>query len=89
METETYQDRVERLSKFKAPSYESQRVDCNCNNCKFFLRDIEKTKANNTNSQIVANKIHYGFCDKLKKDVSAIANILLLHTQGCFVHRND
>ncbi|MBC7383015.1 MAG: hypothetical protein H7296_08480 [Bacteroidia bacterium] len=70
-------------------SIELQDLDCNCNNCKCFVRDVKKTKINNTNEQIVANKIHYGFCDKLKEDVSAIANILLLHTQNCFENRKS
>jgi len=87
MKVETQNQRTERLSKTKPPSYESKSIDCNCNDCKFFVRDIEKTKLNNTNDKIVANKIHYGNCDKLNKPVSAIANILLLDTQNCFEHR--
>jgi hypothetical protein len=69
--------------------YLLQKIDCNCNLCIHFLRDVEKTKKLNTNEQIKANKIHYGFCDKLKKDVGEIANICLLHTQECFLHRKD
>jgi len=68
---------------------ELQKIDCNCNDCKYFIRDIEKTKQLNTNDKIVACKVHYGFCDKLKKDVSEIANICLIHTQHCFEHRRD
>lgn len=64
-----------------------QDIDCNCNNCIHFIRDIPKTKALNNNPQIVECKIHYGFCDKFKKDVGEIANILLLHTQECFENR--
>ena len=68
---------------------ELQKIDCNCNDCKFFVRDIEKTKAKNLNTQIKRNKIHYGFCSKLEKDVAEIGNICLLHTQECFTHRKD
>ena len=70
-------------------SYELQCLDCNCNNCGYFIRDIEKTKRLNTNPQIVNNKVHYGRCEYYSKEVGEIANILLLHTQECFVHRKD
>lgn len=73
----------------KESIYELQKIDCNCNNCGYFVRDIEKTKKLNKNEQIIACKIHYGFCSKLNKDVGEIANICLLHTQQCFVHRKD
>ena len=69
--------------------YELQKIDCNCNNCFWFARDIEKTKLKNTNDKIVANKIHYGECKKFNKAVGEIANICLIHTQQCFEHRND
>jgi len=60
---------------------ELQKIDCNCNDCKYFVRDIEKTKKLNTNEQIIACKIHYGKCVKLNKDIGNIANLCLLHTQ--------
>ncbi len=75
------------LEKYK--TYLLQCVDCNCNNCHFFVRDTEKTKRLNNNDKIVANKIHYGFCEKIQKDVGEIANICLLHTQKCFLHRDE
>jgi len=62
-------------------------IDCNCNDCIHFERDIEKTKRLNTNDKIIACKIHYGRCNKLNKDVGEIAMICLLHTQECFEHR--
>lgn len=68
---------------------ELQKIDCNCNDCIFFQRDIEKTKKLNNNNQIVACKIHYGKCLKLKKEIGEIANICLLHTQKCFKHRRS
>lgn len=73
----------------KESIYELQKIDCNCNNCIHFIRDIDKTKANNNNSLIKQNTIHYGVCDKLDKQISEIANITLLHTQQCFQHRKD
>ena len=73
----------------KQSIYELQKIDCNCNNCIHFERDIQKTKLKNTNPSIIEYKIHYGYCNKLNKDVSEIANICLLHTQECFKHRKD
>lgn len=70
-------------------SIELQNLDCNCNNCIHFERDIEKTKLNNNNPQLVSGKVHYGRCAKLNKDVAEIANILLLHTQDCFENRRQ
>ena len=73
----------------KESIYELQKVDCNCNNCLYFDRDVEKTKLKNNNPHIVANKIHYGFCTYLIKDVAEIANICLPYNQECFKHRKD
>lgn len=73
----------------KQSIYELQKIDCNCNNCTYFERDIDLTKAKNNNEQIVACKIHYGKCLKFNKSIGEIANIALLHTQECFVHRKD
>lgn len=73
----------------KVSIYELQKIDCNCNVCGYFQRDVEKTKQKNTNEQLVAQKIHYGLCEKLNKEVGEIANICLLHTQQCFKHRID
>ena len=69
--------------------YELQLIDCNCNNCGFFKRDIEKTRRLNSNSKIVEFKIHYGYCNKNQNEVGEMANITLLHTQECFIHRKD
>lgn len=73
----------------KESIYELQKIDCNCNVCKYFERDIEKTKRLNKNDQIVEFKIHYGTCTKFNKEIGEIANICLLHTQECFKHRKD
>lgn len=64
-----------------------QDVDCNCNNCLHFKRDVEQTNTKNNNPQIIACRIHYGYCLKLNKQVAEIANIALLHTQNCFENR--
>lgn len=70
-------------------SIELQNLDCNCNNCFHFVRDMDKIKRLNTNDKIVSNKVHYGHCQKLNKEVGEIANILLLHTQNCFENRRE
>jgi hypothetical protein len=88
-----------------------QNFDCNCNDCFFMKRDIDKYKEslkrhekwqkdyfeNNklknpeNKKQFIFDKstciIHYGFCEKLKKDVSFIPNIFQYETQKCFEHR--
>lgn len=73
----------------KISIYELQKIDCNCNNCKYFERDIDLTASKNNNEQIFACKIHYGYCNKLNKQVGEMANIALLNTQNCFIHRKD
>ena len=73
----------------KESIYLLQKIDCNCNNCYHFQRDIKKTKRLNNNSKIKTNKIHYGFCVKFEKDVAEIANICLPQNQQCFLHRKD
>lgn len=73
----------------KESRYELQKIDCNCNDCFFFERNLEKTKKNNNNDKIKACKIHYGYCKKKNIEVAEIANICLLHTQECFLHRRD
>lgn len=71
----------------KESKYELQLIDCNCNDCIHFERDIPKTKRLNINEKVVEFKTHYGKCKKFNKDVGEIANICLLHTQECFEHR--
>jgi len=68
---------------------ELKKLDCNCNDCFFFKRDVDKTKKLNNNPKIKACKIHYGHCEQFDKEVGEIANILLLHTQECFIHRKE
>lgn len=67
-----------------------QKIDCNCNDCKHMIRDIEKRKSFDYlhEGQINAScRINYGRCENLNKDVSFIPNICQLETQDCFIHR--
>ena len=69
-----------------------QKIDCNCNDCKFMVRDFDKWKEYDhlyEGAKNASYRINYGKCTKLNKDVSFIPNICQLHTQGCFEHRRD
>lgn len=119
-------------------SIDLQKIDCNCNNCKYQVRDLNKFKEAaelhkqwqldyfNMLKQNILNKakeyldktkskydpekasvlkkeaakmkfqhnkkeskINFGFCSKLKKDISWIPNVCQLETQECFKHRKD
>ena len=70
-------------------SIELQNIDCNCNNCKFMVRDFDKLKLHK--ESILGNgatsKLQFGNCDKLNKAVSFIPNVCQLDTQECFENR--
>jgi hypothetical protein len=73
---------------------ELQEIDCNCDDCIFMVRDIDKYKSfdsiyTNSIGQITrpSHRINYGRCDKFKKDVSFIPNTCQIETQECFFHR--
>lgn len=71
---------------------ELQKIDCNCNDCVFMERDLEKFRSNDElygYGKNVAHRINYGHCLKLGKSVSFIPNTLQLETQDCFVHRKE
>lgn len=72
--------------------YELQKIDCNCNDCKFMVRDFEKRKQYDhlyEGQKNASHRINYGKCNKFDKDVSFIPNHCQLETQDCFVHRRD
>jgi len=75
---------------------ELQKIDCNCNDCVFMERDIDKYKSfdhlyTNDMGKIErpSHRVQYGRCLSFKKDVSFIPNVCQLHTQECFKHRRD
>ena len=76
----------------KESIFELQKIDCNCNDCIFMIRDFEKKKEwDNTelhkNQKNASFRIHYGSCSKLNKEVSFIPNTISLENQECFKHR--
>lgn len=73
---------------------ELQKIDCNCNDCKYLVRDLGKYKSyddlyRNTKRQVTtpAHRINYGDCQKFNKQVSFIPNTCQIETQSCFEHR--
>lgn len=77
----------------KESIYELQKIDCNCNDCKFLQRDFVKYKSFNylyTENGIISNPSHrplYGNCLKFNKPISFISNTCQIETQHCFEHR--
>jgi hypothetical protein len=71
--------------------YELQKVDCNCNDCIFMVRDLEKYKSFNElyENTTPRHRLQYGTCSKFNKSVSFIPNTIQLNTQQCFKHRKD
>lgn len=75
---------------------ELQKIDCNCNDCKYMHRDFEKYKTydalyTNEKGQVTrpSYRINYGNCTKLNKSVSFIPNVCSIQNQKCFVHRRE
>lgn len=73
-----------------------QNIDCNCNDCIFMTRDLEKFKSYDhlhirTDGRIErgAGRVNYGECCRFKKPVSFIPNTIQMDTQDCFVHRRS
>jgi len=69
---------------------ELQKIDCNCNDCWFMIRDIKKMESFNhlhIGQEKASHRVNYGNCDKFKKEVSFIPNICQIETQKCFEHR--
>lgn len=70
-----------------------QKLDANCNDCKFMVRDLEKRKS--FDSQYLVNGIQtdpswrpsYGNCSKFNKPVTFLPNTIQIDTQTCFEHR--
>ena len=73
---------------------ELQKIDCNCNDCIYMVRDFETKKAwDNTelhmNQKNASFRIHYGNCNLLNKPVSFIPNTISIDNQQCFKHRKS
>jgi hypothetical protein len=73
----------------KESIYLLQLIDCNCNNCKFMVRDfakLEKHKKSYEGTGLM-DRLSFGDCTKFNKPVSFIPETCQLETQECFEHR--
>lgn len=66
----------------KESIYLLQKFDCNCNDCKYMIRNLLKPPLKGQ-----TNPINYGQCVKFNKEVSFIPATCQLETQNCFEHR--
>lgn len=79
----------------KESVFELQKIDCNCNDCKYLERDREKYSSYNymyMENGKVSNPSHrplYGNCLKMNKPICFLANTCQLDTQKCFLHRRE
>jgi len=70
-------------------SIEVQLIDCNCNDCKFMVRDLEMLNKHKKTfgGTGIMDKLNFGNCTKFNKSVTFIPNTCQLETQECFEHR--
>lgn len=78
----------------KESIYLLQKIDCNCNDCIFMVRDFAKRESFNHlhEGQLNAShRLNYGNCTNsdINKPVSFIPNWCQIETQKCFKHRKD
>ncbi len=69
----------------KQSRYLLQKIDCNCNNCRFLIRDVSQAQSQKGKQ----TPIFSGQCIKFNKTVTFIPDTCQLETQLCFIHRND
>lgn len=73
-------------------SYELQCLDCNCNDCFYMKRDLNKKNEQDVRFMASIGKksdAHYGFCSKFESEIKFYPNLCSLETQQCFKHRKD
>lgn len=74
---------------------ELQKLDCNCSDCIFMFRDLEKKRSWDWLYDTLHGghkqswRIHYGKCSRFNKEVQFTPGQCQLHTQECFVHRKE
>lgn len=70
-------------------SKELNMIDCNCNNCKHLIRNFEKLQEHKESYKGTGrmDNMQFGYCQKLRKQISFIPNTCQLETQLCFEHR--
>ncbi len=75
----------------KESIYKLQLIDCNCNDCMFMTRDLQKLEShkNTYKGTGLMDRLAFGQCDKFNKPVSFIPETCQLETQECFEHRRQ
>jgi hypothetical protein len=70
-------------------TYERQLIDCNCNDCKFMIRDFEKLEKHKKSYEGTGlmDRLAFGDCSKFGKPVSFTPATCQIETQSCFQHR--
>lgn len=68
----------------KESLYELQKIDCNCNDCGFMVRNLLRLPQKG-----IPSPSNFGYCNKFEKDISFIPSTCLIETQQCFIHRKD
>lgn len=69
---------------------ELQLIDCNCNDCKHMVRDLDKRASFDYlhEGQLNAShRLNYGNCKMFNMPVSFIPGACQINTQECFEHR--
>ncbi len=69
-----------------------QKVDCNCNDCRYMVRNFERMKGwdwMHVGQEKASHRVNYGDCAKLDKPVTFLPNTCQIETQGCFSHRRE
>ena len=75
----------------KGSIYELQKLDCNCNDCHFMERDLNKLELHKRSydGTGLMDRLNFGYCRKFDKAVSFVPGVCQLETQECFSHRLD
>lgn len=75
----------------KKSVYLLQKIDCNCNDCFYMIRDFERYEAHKKSYEGTGlmDRLAFGNCTKFNKLVSFIPETCQLETQSCFKHRKD
>jgi len=80
-----------KINRDKVGIIELQKLDCNCNDCKFMVRDFDKLKNHKESYKGTGlmDRLAYGKCSKFNKEVTFIPETMQLDTQECFEHRRN
>ncbi|NQY43088.1 MAG: hypothetical protein HRT87_07095 [Legionellales bacterium] len=71
--------------------YLRQLIDCNCNDCTYMVRDLDKLAKHKESYKGTGlmDKLNFGNCEKLNKEVVFSPNTCQIETQKCFKHRKE